>query len=230
MRTRVVGSQSWAVPENRYIWPKNRNPSRYGSASASSGSVRRAAGASRIFPSIAGLQKTRLSSWRAGARSLGSIPLRPSRAPSARACRSCCADSDQRRRTDYRTDGCVASEPSLNPAVGSGKENSQNEKGILESHSERTTTQQTKETGGQAVSKSGAKIFRCYDKENEALTIIFFTCTLPSPTADELSRQGHDLFECLSVSEGSRLRPASGFLTPKRLRWAEQRAEEANRR
>jgi hypothetical protein len=31
--------------------------------------------------------------------------------------------------------------------------------------------------------------------------IIFFTHSLPSPIADELQRQGHQLFECLAISE-----------------------------
>lgn len=33
------------------------------------------------------------------------------------------------------------------------------------------------------------------------MTIIFFTGLLPNPIADELMRQGHDLFESLSISE-----------------------------
>ncbi len=91
MRTRVMESRFGPVPENRYGWPENLKPCRSGSASASSGCARRAAGASPISPSTAGLPRTRLSSWKAGARSPGSIRLRRSPDRSAKHSRSCCA-------------------------------------------------------------------------------------------------------------------------------------------
>jgi hypothetical protein len=39
-------------------------------------------------------------------------------------------------------------------------------------------------------------------KVEEAMTLILFTTTAPNPLTDELSHQGHQVFEAVSISEG----------------------------